>query len=92
MIAPLLRIATTALAGNRLRENIRAAATEATHRALLSAAAFLGGAVALFCFSNVALTMMERRLDPAEAWAILGVFYAFAGIAFYLVATKRRRP
>jgi hypothetical protein len=91
MIAPLLRLATTALAGNRLRETVREAASEATNRLLLSAAAFLGGAVAIFCFSNVALTLMERRLDPAEAWAILGVFYASAGIAFYFFATRRRR-
>lgn len=87
MIAPLLKIATTALAANGLRETV----ADAANRALLTVAAGLGGAVALFCFSNSALTLLERRLDPAESWAILGGFYAVAGGALYFAATKRRR-
>jgi hypothetical protein len=87
LIGPLLRMASTALAARGLRE----AAANAKRRALLTAGAGVGGSVALFCFSNVALTLLERRMDPAESWAILGGVYGVAGGALYFAATRRRR-
>jgi hypothetical protein len=87
LILPLLRIASTAVAARGLRE----AASAATRRAVLTAGAGVGGSVALFCFSNAALTLLERRMDPAEAWAIVGSVYGVAGGALYLAATRRRR-
>ncbi len=60
-------------------------------RALLAVAAFAGGVFALLCFTRAAFTLLEREIDPAGAWAIIGGFYAVLGIALYLVATRRRR-
>ncbi|MBV8393301.1 MAG: hypothetical protein JOY81_08975 [Alphaproteobacteria bacterium] len=101
MVGPALRLATTALSGTALsgpalsgkglRGELRQAAAEATSRTLLTVTAFLLGAVALFCFSTAALILLERRLDPAEAWAVLGAVYGLAGIGVYLAATNRRR-
>jgi len=87
MIGPLLRLATSAIAARSLRE----AATEAVMRALFVIAAFAGGVFALVCFTQAAFTLLERELDPASAWAIVGGFYTLLGIALYLVATRRRR-
>ena len=87
MIGPLLRLATSAIAARNLRD----AATDALMRALLAIAAFAGGVFALICFTQVAFTLLEREIDPAGVWAIVGGFYALAGIALYLVATRRRR-
>lgn len=87
MIGPLLRLATSAIAARNLRD----AANDALMRALLAIAAFAGGIYALICFTQVAFTLLEREIDPAGVWAIVGAFYAIAGIALYLVATRRRR-
>ncbi len=86
MIGPLLRMVTGALAVRGLRE----AASEAARKTVLMVTAGLGGAVALFCFSNAGLTLLERHMDPAEAWAVMGGLYGIAGVALYLVATVRR--
>ncbi len=88
MIGPLLRLAaTTTLAARGLRET----ATEAANRAMLTLAAGLGAIVAIFCFTRAALTLLERQIDPAEAWAIVGGFYAVLGVALYFAAIRRRR-
>jgi hypothetical protein len=87
MIGPVLRLAAASAAGRALKS----AATEASTRMLLTMGAGLAGAVGLFCFSTAALSLMERTLDPAEAWAILGGCYSLAGIALYFTATRRRR-
>ena len=87
LIGPLLRIATTALAARGLRE----AAAAATRRMLLILAAGVVGSIAAFCFSNAALTLLARWMDPAEAWGIVGAFYGIAGGALYFAATRRRR-
>ena len=87
MIGPLLRIATASVAAR----TIRAAATEATNRALLMLGAGVAGAVGVFCFTRAAVTMLERHLDPAEAWGIVGGFYGVLGGLFYFTATRRRR-
>lgn len=87
MIGPLLRLATSAIAARSLRD----AASDALIRALFAIAAFAGGIFALVCFTQVAFTLLGREIDPAGVWAIVGAFYAVAGIALYLAATRRRR-
>jgi ABC-type arginine/histidine transport system permease subunit len=87
MIAPLLRLAATTAAGRA----VRSAATDATNRLMLIFGAALGGAVAVFCLSRAAVTLLERHMDPAEAWAVLGAFYGVMGGVSYLAATRRRR-
>ena len=87
LIGPFVRLAAASAAGRV----IKSAATEASTRLLLTMGAGLAGAVGLLCFSNAALTLLERTLDPAEAWAIAGGFYSIAGIALYFAATRRRR-
>jgi hypothetical protein len=87
MIGPLLKIATTTMAAT----GIRRAAAEATNRLMLTLAAGVGGVVAVLCFSRAALTLLERRMDPAEAWAVIGGFYGVVGGVLYLAATRRRR-
>jgi hypothetical protein len=86
VIGPLLKIVTTAAAARGLRQ----AAVDARNRLLLALAAGLGGAVALFCFSRAALTLLENRMDPAEAWAVLGGFYGVMGGVLYFAASRRR--
>jgi hypothetical protein len=87
MIGPMLRLAAASMAGRVLKD----AAAEASHRALMTLAAGLAGAVGLFCFSAAALTLMERHMDPAAAWAAVGCFYGLLGCGFYLATTLRRR-
>ena len=87
MIGPLLRLATSAISARSLRD----AASDALVRALFAIAAFAGGIFALVCFTQAAFTLLEREIDPAGAWAVVGAFYAMAGIALYLGATRRRR-
>ena len=86
MIGPMLRLAAASMAGRVLKD----AAAEASHRALMTLAAGLAGAVGLFCFSAAALTLMERHMDPAAAWAAVGCFYGLLGCGFYFAATRRR--
>lgn len=69
----------------------RNAAAEAGQRLALAVAGGLAGAVALLCFSHSALTLLERRLDPAESWAVMGAVYGLAGVLLYFAATRRRR-
>jgi hypothetical protein len=87
MIGSLLRVATSAFAVRELRE----AAENVARKAVFVLVAVLGGAVALFCFSNAGLTLLERHMDIAEAWAVMGCIYAVAGAGLYLAATVRRR-
>ncbi|WIM12715.1 hypothetical protein [Enhydrobacter sp.] len=87
MIGPLLRLATSAIAARNLRD----AATDALTRALFVVAAFAGGVFALVCFTQAAFAVLEREVDPAGAWAIIGGFYALLGVALYFAATRRRR-
>ena len=87
MIAPLLRLAATSVAGRALRN----AAAEALTRALLMLGAAVGAVVALICFSFAALTFLDRHMDPAEARAAIGGFYALLGVILYFAAARRRR-
>jgi hypothetical protein len=87
MIGPLLKLAALpAMARVAKRQ-----AADGAARAGLGALAALSGAVGLFCFSRSSLTLLERNMDPAEAWAVLGGFYGVLGGVFYLAATRRRR-
>ena len=87
MIAPLLRLAATTMAGQALRN----AAADATNRLMLILGAGVAGAAAVFCLSRAAVTLLERHMDPAEAWAVLGGFYGVLGGVSYFAATRRRR-
>ena len=87
MIGLLLRLATTTLAARSLRE----AANDAVTRALLAVAAVAGGIFAVVCFTRAGLTVLERQVGPAEAWAIVGLAYALMGGILYFAASRRRR-
>jgi hypothetical protein len=87
MIGPLLRLGAASAAARALR----VAATDTTNRLMLTLGAAVGGAVAALCFSHAALTLLERQMDPAEAWAVLGIFYGVVGGVLYFAATRRRR-
>ncbi len=86
MVAPLLRLAAASVAGRAIKE----AATEASHRVALTVVAWLAGAAGVFCFSRAALTLLERHMDPAEAWAVVGSVFGVLGGFFYLAASRRR--
>lgn len=87
MLAPLLRIAASSIAARTLRT----AAVDAATRAGLVLGAAAGAVIAVLCFSRAALTLLERHMDPAEAWAVIGAFYGVLGGMLYLAATRRRR-
>jgi len=87
MIAPLLRVVAATTAGKVLKD----AAVGASHRLLLTLSAGAAGAIGVFCFSRAALTLLERHMEPAEAWAVVGSFYGVLGGFFYFAATRRRR-
>lgn len=87
MIAPLLRIAAASTAGRLLKN----AAADATQRLVLTLSAGAAGVIGVFCFSRAALTLLERHMDPAEAWAVVGSFYGVLGGLFYFAATRRHR-
>ena len=87
MVGPLLRLAAATAAGRA----IKSAAADASNRALLTMGAGLAGAVGIFCFSSAALMLMQRHMDPAEAWAAMGCFYGLLGCGLYFAATRRRR-
>lgn len=76
MILPLLRLA---------------AAGDIALRLALTLGAVIAGAIGVMCFSYAGLTILQRHLDPAEAWGIMGGLYAVAGLGLYLAATRRRR-
>jgi hypothetical protein len=42
------------------------------------------------CLTAAAFIVLERQLDPAAAWAILGAVWGLAGL-FYFAAARRRR-
>ncbi len=86
MIAPLLRLAVASAAARTMRN----AAADMALRLALILCAVLAGAVGVLCFSYAGLTILQRHLDPAEAWGIVGGLYAVAGLGLYLAATRRR--
>lgn len=87
MIAPLLRLAVASAAARTMRN----AAGDLALRLALTLGAVLAGAIGVLCFSYAGLTILQRHLDPAGAWGIMGGLYAVVGLVLYLVATRRRR-
>ena len=87
LIEGLVRV----LALPAMMRTARASAADTARRAALGAAAGLAGLVGLFCFTNASLTLLERRMDPAEAWSLVGGFYAMVGGLLYFASTRRRR-
>ena len=86
MIGPLLRVAASAAAARSLRT----AAHDAATRAMLAMGAAIAVGVGALCLTCAAFVLLERNLDPAAAWAILGAFWGLAGL-IYFAAAKRRR-
>lgn len=86
MIGPLTRVAASAAAARSLRLAARDAAT----RVLLAVGAAIAVAVGAACLTSSAFILLERHVDPAGAWAILGAFWGLAGL-FYFAAARRRR-
>ena len=87
MIGPLLKLAALPAMARVAKQS----AAEVAMRAAFGTLAALSAAVGLFCFSRSSLTLMERHMDPAEAWAVLGGFYGVLGGVSYFAATRRRR-
>ncbi len=86
MIGPLLRVA----AGAAAARSLRVAAHDVTVRALLTlgaAAAVTVGAAFLTC---AAFLLLERQVDPAGVWAILGAFWGVIGLVYFVAARRRR--
>lgn len=70
---------------------MRNAARAIVLRLMLSLGAVLAGAIGVLCFSYAGVAILQRHLDPAEAWGIMGGLYAVARLVLYLAATRRRR-
>ena len=91
LVEPLMTMLLQGMAASAAVRNARTAASDVGQRVALTLAAGLAGGAALLCFSHSALTILERRLDPAESWAVLGGFYAVIGGLLYFAAARRRR-
>lgn len=87
MIAPLLRAALQVTAARSLRH----AAQDAALHLLLALGAATAIVVGAACLSAAAIILLERLLDPAAGWAIVGAFWAIAGLAYFAAASRRRR-
>ena len=86
MIGPLLRVAASSVAARSLRT----AAEDALSNAILTVGAALALGVGALFLSFSAYAFLESRLDPAGASAVVGLFWASLGGA-YFVANRRRR-
>lgn len=88
MIGQLLKLAALPAMARAAKQS----ASEAALSAAFGTMAALSAAVGLFCFSRASLTVLERHLDPAEAWAVIGSFYGvLGGVLYYFAAARRRR-
>ena len=85
MIGPLLKLAAATAAARTLRT-----AADVGLRLALALAAMMAGAVGLGCFTYASVTPLERQLDPAAAWSLVGLAYAVSGLILYFAATRRR--
>ena len=84
MIGPLLRVAASAAAAR----TIRVAAHDAATHALLMLGAGAAIAVGAVCLTCSAFVLLERNIDAAGAWAIVGAFWGLVG----LVLLRRHEP
>jgi hypothetical protein len=87
LIGPVLKLAAASAAGRAIKD----AASEASTRLLFTMAAGVAGAIGVFCFSRAGLEVLERSMDPAEAWACVGAFYGVVGGLLYYAAMRRKR-
>jgi hypothetical protein len=86
VIGPLLRVAAQAAAARSLR----AAVHEVTMGLVLALAAATAVAIGVACLTAAAFIVLERQLDAAGAWAILGAVWGLAGLFYFAVARRRR--
>jgi len=47
-------------------------------------------AVGAVCLTCSAFVLLERSIDAAGAWAIVGAFWGLVGLAYFAVASRRR--
>lgn len=74
-----------------MARDLRHSAADAAVRAGLAAGACITSGIGLLCLSYAGLTLLQREMDPAAAWAIVGGVYAGIGGLLYFAATRRRR-
>ena len=86
MIMPMLRVAAEAAAARSLRM----AARDAALRVVMTLGAAIAIAVSATCFTAAALILLERHLDAASAWAIVGAFWGLVGLVYFAAASRRR--
>jgi len=86
VIGPLLRV----VASTAAARSLRVAAREAATNSLLMLGAGVALAVSALCLSCAAFVVIDRNIDRASAWAIVGAFWGLVGL-LYFVATSRRR-
>jgi hypothetical protein len=87
LIASLIRLAALPAMARGLRDSAADAAT----RAGLTFAAGIVGGIGVLCLSYAGLTVLQREMDPAAAWAVVGGLYGAVGGGLYFAATRRRR-
>jgi hypothetical protein len=85
MIAPLLRVAASAVAARTMRS----AARDAALRVVMTLCAATALGVAALCLSCSAFILLARTFDSAAAWAILGAFWGLAGVTYFAVSRRR---
>ena len=88
---PLIESLIRLVALPSMARSLRNTAADAASRAGLTFAAGIVSGVGVLCLSYAGLTLLQREMDPAAAWAIVGGVYAIAGGGLYLAATRRRR-
>jgi hypothetical protein len=71
--------------------SLRVAAHEATMRVVMALGAAMAVAVGAVCFTAAAFIVLERQVDAAGAWAILGAVWGLGAGFFYFAAARRRR-
>lgn len=86
MIGPLLRVAASAAAARSLR----AAAHDAAMRVVMTLGAAIAVAIGAAFLTCAAFILLERQLDAAGAWAVLGAVWGLAGLAYFAAARRRR--
>jgi len=63
---------------------------DAATRTLLTLGAGIALTVGALCLTGAAFLVLERTIDAAGAWAIVGAFWGLVGLAYFAVASRRR--
>jgi hypothetical protein len=66
------------------------AAHDAAKHGLLILGAGAAIAVGAVCLTCSAFVLLERNIDAAGAWAIVGAFWGLVGLVYFAVASRRR--